>query len=747
MPGQPGVIPGQVHDLIDQVRLGRRDSEGAPFNLPQDPAATSTSSTAAGNEASTSQGLLSVPKLPSYPSTVYDRGDSERLKSIEVIDDETAFGHIDDIVGTGTWPNAEVRSLEIKLRDALVPSIDGKEFLPLKQLGLILTDSAVEQELLEKGVTASVSASRICNRQEYMDDHQRVCYTSCQKIFATLVLIDQVQLISDFLEEGFRDVDLPLKIYKAHRNAQSLHALVRQTHDGQPASAYRLQTSHLGWTPNIISHFETQQWIVSAPYFATADELRQKVHFYALSSKDVMPFITYVGNTNGHNAYGNRSFLHDGAFSTVYPVKIHADHHNFPVERGNLGADFAVKKLEAVGNSKENFDREVEALKKFSQKNERYIIKLLATYEIGGVYHLLFPVADGNLRTFWKTYKWARDFPNAALWLARESHGIATALQKIHILTRSHQEGPNQSTSGWTVHGIHGDIKPQNVLWFKILPSHLPPTINEQTTASTPGDLTTSGLNTYTKRFGYLQMSDFGTVDFHRSSSANQNTIRVQRNTYRAPESHSDPYEGGSPAIDIWALGCLYLDCITWYIRGFKGVEEDFVEARTLEESPDGELDVPEDKFFICKRNWWTGEEYIVVKRNVLEWISHLHSDPGCSPFIHDFLDFIETRMLVVPREDRCKCDDVVEKLDTLFKKCRYSRDYCEAGSVRTWASLESRVLVLKAHVRRLGRVVNSNGLMVCGVAMCLLFVICILMGKPKLRYPALGDFSGNDIV
>lgn len=187
----------------------------------------------------------------------------------------------------------------------------------------------------------------------------------------------------------------------------------------------------------------------------------------------------------------------------------------------------------------------------------------------------------------------------APLWIAEECYGLAIALRKIHHLTNSMQGDLNQSNSNRRPHGIHGDIKPANILWFKNLPSHL-------------SDHEASSAN---KRLGFLQISDFGTVKFHSTRSLYQSSV-IATTTYHAPEVAPIPHPPnlGSPKLDIWALGCVYLEVVTWYLCGRQGVE-DFCSNRMGEE-PDT-LQFYSDKFYLEQPGIFGSRQ--IVKRSVSE--------------------------------------------------------------------------------------------------------------------------------
>lgn len=95
--------------------------------------------------------------------------------------------------------------------------------------------------------------------------------------------------------------------------------------------------------------------------------------------------------------------------------------------------------------------------------------------------------------------------------------------------------------------GRHGDIKPENVLWFS----------QDQ------------------NRFGHgeLKISDFGLTTFHSmlTTKVSPRGVAVTQ-TYMAPEY--DLNEDLSRSFDIWSLGCTYLEFITWMLLGADGLEK-----------------------------------------------------------------------------------------------------------------------------------------------------------------------------
>lgn len=199
-----------------------------------------------------------------------------------------------------------------------------------------------------------------------------------------------------------------------------------------------------------------------------------------------------------------------------------------------------------------------------------HLIKLLVTFKWRDHYYLLFPWADGNLLTFWKILYPEPSFPirdhNFAVWFSKECLGLAHGLQMIHTAEMpSSDELP--SVSSLQIHGRHGDLKPENILWFKSY------------------DGTEEG------KFGVLKISDFGLTRFHGTKSKSQLEKVALSPTYRPPEY--DIIKMVSQRFDIWSLGCVLLEFVTWYLLGGEGVE-----VFSKERANDNSAQFREDVFF-----------------------------------------------------------------------------------------------------------------------------------------------------
>lgn len=182
-------------------------------------------------------------------------------------------------------------------------------------------------------------------------------------------------------------------------------------------------------------------------------------------------------------------------------------------------------------------------LKMFSGDTHNHLISLLATYEQFRVYYLIFPWAECDLNGFWSHAKPNPSFDlKSVRWFAKQCEGIAHGLVKIHQYRTSSDNLTRGSRE--KRYGRHGDLKPENILWFP-----------------DPDG-------------GTLKISDFGLSDYTSHSKSYIPKSRVATSmSYRPPECD---LVGGvvGQSYDIWTLGCLYLEFITWLLGGWRLVKE-----------------------------------------------------------------------------------------------------------------------------------------------------------------------------
>lgn len=225
------------------------------------------------------------------------------------------------------------------------------------------------------------------------------------------------------------------------------------------------------------------------------------------------------------------------------------------------------------------FRKEVENLKRFSQRDYLHLIKLLGTYEWRRQYYLIFPLADGNLLDFWQAHSeppaLAHD-RSTVLWFSEQCLGLVEGMTMIHTCDTPEASGQGllPSVPAYKSHGCHGDLKPQNILWFK----------------------QRSDIEKQQSSLGHFKICDFGMSHFHETKSmANIETKDIGFSpTYQAPEM--DVKDRLTQSYDVWSLGCVLLEFATWYLGGSEELMS--FRRRRINEDRQYDNDYKFDRFF-----------------------------------------------------------------------------------------------------------------------------------------------------
>lgn len=382
-------------------------------------------------------------------------------------------------------------------------------------------------------------------RTDY-DSHTKT--KSFIKILAVLIIIQKTKAILKLIREDVSDSDLPL-IKVPRTNDAKLFDLRANNRPDTVLTCFQRKWK---WDQLNIRNFEEWQWTTLPLEFAQSAQHRDVPH-YSLQEKRILPFT----DDSRQPQLSGRLEL-EGGFASVFKVAIHPKHHNFhktPVK--SSPACFAVKSLHS--QNKIAFTREVEMLKKFSGDRHQHLISLLATYEQSGRFFLLFDWAEADLHTYWRRINPNPSFNRTTLlWVANQCKGIASGITKIHAYESTYAK-PAPTIAGHqnVVFGHHGDIKPENVLWFAG---------------------TSKGRSSIE---GTLKLSDFGLAEFsiHQTLTMTPKSKWAGSLAYRAPETDLEQDATIGRSYDIWTLGCLYLEFITWVLGGAKLLDE-FVQAR-----------------------------------------------------------------------------------------------------------------------------------------------------------------------
>ena len=250
---------------------------------------------------------------------------------------------------------------------------------------------------------------------------------------------------------------------------------------------------------------------------------------------------------------------------------------------------FALKKLHDKDyNDEAKFRNESEQLQRFNGLVHNHLVTLLATFTFRKQYYFLFPFADFALDQYWESKEPKPKIDvNTVRWVSKQCSGIMAAIDTMH--EPQHLQGLDVRKFG-----RHGDIKPDNILWF----------------------------NSSNDPRGILVISDMGLSAFNRETSrSNIPRYSIPKVPgYRPPECD---VKGGtiSRAYDIWTLGCLFLELLTWLLGG-----SDFLKEFEKERKSEYINGAVNNIFFALKKNKEQDGYVAQVKTEVTQVSSHIPS-------------------------------------------------------------------------------------------------------------------------
>ncbi|EMD92317.1 hypothetical protein COCC4DRAFT_69688 [Bipolaris maydis ATCC 48331] len=524
--------------------------------------------------------------------------------------------------------DAPIAQLPKKLAEATVKTHFQHRFIPNSHVRDIVTAEAVRIELEKSNYS---TFRRIHKNPVTTEDH-----SAYKKILTILYLIKKPSKIRMFVTCGVCDKDLPLVIYQGSNRPHCLPELRSRDNDSALPIIFRRR--------DYTDDFFHSQWRVLAPVFARDEEGRDPR--IVLEPEVILPFISH-------------SKITEGGFSNIYKTEIHPDHHSLGTNSGNV---FAIKELKS--SDQEAFSQEATVLDRISNKRHahKHLITLLTTFQYAKKFHFIFPWADADLFEFWKRHEKPPSGEMMDMWIIEQCRGLADALNSIHRyattsgttlfnvfhlteqvdddkkkrLIRTDSAGNDHHLR--SLFGRHGDIKPENILWY-------------------PCENSTGG-------HGVLKIADFGVVRFNTVNSwETHKTGRIPNTqTYRSPEMDLD----GNPttACDVWALGCVFLEFVTWYCGGNKLVEW-FGKRRLVKDPRVANMET--DTFFILYIE--QGQIKAKVKPAVIEVIETLQANKTCTRECRELLDMIQADMLVVQQQEAPtkEDNDVSRSQEALF--------------------------------------------------------------------------------
>ncbi|KAI1326504.1 kinase-like domain-containing protein [Xylariaceae sp. FL0255] len=428
-----------------------------------------------------------------------------------------------------------------------------------------------------------------------------------RRILGILIYMKSLDLFEQFVSKNIRDDQLP---FKQSTEWSKLNG---------PQTGGRLLSEedlfrHWNWDDNEIVLFRSYQSMFFVPFLNMNDNL----YSYVLHRGIRLPWKKCEAKSNGGNGI-------------VHKLEIHPAHHNFnPTALSGNNPLFALKEINTFDENV--YKDELNALAQVGAKvhEEKHLIKLLLTFQHGPRYYFLFEWADSNLQEFWERHDGRPGYEfYEPLWAAQQLHGLATAVKRIHGLA-SWQK--NLDHSQRSEYGRHGDIKPNNILWFS--------------SSRTGKDL--------------LVLSDLGLTRFHSLDTRSKvapSRIDGYTGRYRPPEMEVPNHQICSK-YDIWSLGCVYLEFCIWWREGSDGLEKF---AYELKEESAGPTVVKEDNFFTVRNGQAS------VKQVVEKWIKRLIKEND--GFTTPMLELISSEMLVVSQTDRVKSDFLCTHISHIVKR------------------------------------------------------------------------------
>ncbi|KAM6536462.1 hypothetical protein FALCPG4_002466 [Fusarium falciforme] len=556
--------------------------------------------------------------------------------------------HVNETTLQSTGDLENVDSIKNKICSSLeLSAFDSKDYLPLDRLREILSPSTVRQILLQHFDDSKVS--------EYECE---VLGTQCQggvalspprrrRIFAILVSINQVKRLAKFIEEGVDDSQLPLQFARikqkpgARRVSYMPHP-PEETCDEQDCPCHNphrpdelILKEFDVWPSHTAQDFTLWQPIIHVPFFKFPGD---KIYFYDIHQDSTLPFDQY-------------DLQETGGYGSVRKVTIQPSHFNRCANsKDKQPICFAVKKPHVPNVN--DYLQEIDPFDKLGIENKdslsNHLIPLQLTFRHGRDYYLMFPWADGNLKQFWSQRVAKPEKPEEVCWFISQCSGIARGLRKIHHLsTELSQKTVNlvnakQMILGGKEWGRHGDIKPENILWF--------------------GECE--------DKRDHLVISDFGLTRFnsaHSRSKVQQDQIQGFSGTYRPPDLHLED-QPISQNYDVWSLGCVFLEFLSWFLLGYEQTVDVFTQGR-MNDGQKG--DIREDTFFTFENGSLVTPRKAKLKDSVVEWIENLHKAPDCSEPLHALLDLIQFTMLLPISKERWKCCSIDLELRKLDLNCQ----------------------------------------------------------------------------
>lgn len=299
--------------------------------------------------------------------------------------------------------------------------------------------------------------------------------------------------------------------------------------------------------------------------------------------------------------------------------------------------------------------REVKALQRVCQLRLLHVVDIAAMIVIGKKQYCVFPWADGgNLLNFWESRDSYHDRSVIATRhipdIVNQLVGLAGALARLHNFTQGKSGGYR-----------HGNLTPENILVFDSK-SH--------------------------NSLGIWKIAGLGLGKYHMIASGDRvyvtSNSRAGTISYQPPESLTAKVAPTSRRYDIWFMGCIILQLLTWLLYGTRKIDELTRNAQSV-------IAKGESSYWTASWNERRGYHNIRIHSSVRSHMAQMKHDSQGSRALRDLLSIVENKLLVVqlPRKAaipewgrRTNSADLHESLKRIQAACKDQRYWFPGGNI-----------------------------------------------------------------
>ncbi|MCJ1379471.1 hypothetical protein MMC17_002572 [Xylographa soralifera] len=518
-----------------------------------------------------------------------------------------------------------------EIADLMKPSLNGGEYIPRTDLERLTSTNTIRQ-LVHEDESLKLSFKE---KETFI----QIIYKTSRTLLAACVYHNlKMKCLKLFIDKGLDDTSLPLEKSTEVCHSKGCRASFRAFLAQQGsflAPAFTKVGEHMDLQPGVA--LPMQYYQVHKHKQATA------------STHGSRHGSTSFSREHDTDPTKSKTFCGSGAFSNVYRVRVDLDHHMFSK---NKDYDFAIKEfVDRPERVSVDFHREVEVLEQLRPYiSKKPIVTHYASWTQDGRYYMLLPYAECNLSEYMSRTTFGPMNKDNIRWLLRQFRGLVDAMESVHTVTAA--SGPNTKfgpalppanaathkeiqKSGW-----HHDIKPENILYF----------LKRNEESSSRVDLC---------------LADFGSgrVQFLRSGSL-QTRSATGTPTYEAPDGTANG-GGISRPYDVWSLGCVFLEILTWASWGYEAVQQ-FGEQRQALRFPGSEDKGGDDSFWQKDTN---GRIYLrkVVEETIQRLEAHFNKEGHLASVVTNLLP----KMLDVNPKTRIKASELLDGFNQIYKKAK----------------------------------------------------------------------------